>query len=100
MLTITRQWRERRDLAIADREKISASKKEETIKAARQNIDEFYENYNNKADKGRDRTRKDAEQFFASREDTAAGGTSWERISKLVDLSGKGSKGGGAGTGK
>jgi len=35
-----------------------------------------------------------------SREDTSAGGTSWERIAKLVDLSGKGVKGGASGTGK
>ena len=37
--------------------------------------------------------RKDAEEFLAKREDTSSGGTSWERISKLVDLSGKGAKG-------
>jgi hypothetical protein len=35
-----------------------------------------------------------------SREDTSAGGTSWERIAKLVDLSGKGARGGGSGTEK
>jgi hypothetical protein len=35
-----------------------------------------------------------------SREDTTAGGTSWERIAKLVDLSGKGTVGGAAGSGK
>lgn len=35
-----------------------------------------------------------------NREDTPEGGTSWERIGKLVDLSGKGSKGGASGTGK
>lgn len=35
-----------------------------------------------------------------SREDTSAGGTSWERIAKLVDLSGKGTKGGASGTDK
>jgi hypothetical protein len=34
------------------------------------------------------------------REDTSAGGTSWERIAKLVDLSGKGQRGGASGTGK
>ena len=87
-----RQWRERRDLALADRDKISASKKEETIKAARQNLDDFYENYGQKTEKGIAKTRKEAEEFLASREDTAAGGTSWERIAKLVDLSGKGRK--------
>ena len=45
-------------------------------------------------------TRKEAEEFMAGREDTSSGGTSWERIAKLVDLSGKGSKGGAVGTGK
>ena len=45
-------------------------------------------------------TRREAEEFLANREDTSAGGTSWERIAKLVDLSGKGTRGGAAGTGK
>jgi len=97
---LARQWRERRDLALAEREKISSSKKEETIKAARQNIDGFYENYSQKTEKTVAKTRKDAEEFLANREDTSAGGTSWERIAKLVDLSGKGAKGGASGTGK
>ncbi|KAK4697718.1 hypothetical protein P7C71_g412, partial [Lecanoromycetidae sp. Uapishka_2] len=95
-----RQWRERRDLGLAEREKISASKKEETITAARSNLDDFYENYAQKTDKQVAKTRKEAEEFLASREDTSAGGTSWERIAKLVDLSGKGAKGGASGTGK
>ena len=94
------QWRERRDLALADREKISVSKKEETISAARSAIDDFYENYTQKTEKTVAKTRKEAEEFLANREDTSAGGTSWERIAKLVDLSGKGSKGGASGTGK
>ena len=94
------QWRERRDLALAEREKISAAKKEETIAAARRNIDDFYENYSQKTEKQVAKTRKEAEEFLASREDTSAGGTSWERIAKLVDLSGKGAKGGASGTGK
>ncbi|KAM0800917.1 clathrin light chain [Usnea florida] len=95
-----RQWREGRDIALAEREKISASKKEETIKSARQAIDDFYENYTQKTEKTVAKTRKDAEEFLANREDTSAGGTSWERIAKLVDLSGKGTKGGASGTGK
>ena len=37
---------------------------------------------------------------MAKREDTTAGGTSWERIAKLVDLSGKGQVGGGEGSTK
>ena len=93
-------WREKRDADIARREEIAASKKADRIKKAQQDIDDFYENYNTKKDKSIARTRKEAEEFLASRQDTSAGGTSWERIAKLVDLSGKGAKGGAAGMGK
>ena len=87
-------------MQLAEREKISSAKKEETVKAARQGIDDFYTNYTQKTEKNIAKTRKDAEEFLANREDTAAGGTSWDRIAKLVDLSGKGVKGGASGTGK
>ena len=51
-------------------------------------------------DKQKAQTAKDAEEFLKNREDTTAGGTSWERIAKLVDLSGKGQTGGGDGSSK
>lgn len=97
---VIREWRERRSLALAEREKLSAERKAETVKNAQQNIDDFYENYNSKKEKTIAQTRKEAEAFLESREDTSAGGTSWERIAKLVDLSGKGARGGGSGTEK
>lgn len=97
---VIREWRERRDLGLQERGQKSEQRKEETIKAAQENIDDFYENYNSKKEKTIAQTRREAEDFLASREDTSAGGTSWERIAKLVDLSGKGSKGGASGTGK
>lgn len=97
---VIKQWRERRDLALQDRSEKSDARKEETVKAAEQNIDDFYENYNSKKEKSIAQTRREAEEFLNSREDTSAGGTSWERIAKLVDLSGKGAKGGASGTGK
>ncbi|KFY80723.1 hypothetical protein V501_08281 [Pseudogymnoascus sp. VKM F-4519 (FW-2642)] len=97
---VVREWRERRDLALQDREEKSEQKKAETIKDAQQNIDDFYDNYNQKKEKTVAQTRREAEEFLANREDTSAGGTSWERIAKLVDLSGKGTKGGASGTGK
>ena len=100
LTSIYRAWRERRDADLTRRSEISASKKSETIKAAQSAIDDFYENYNAKKEKSIAQTRKDAEQFLANREDTSAGGTSWERIAKLVDLSGKGARGGASGTGK
>ncbi|KAH0538289.1 hypothetical protein FGG08_005109 [Glutinoglossum americanum] len=95
---IIKQWRERRDLALQAREEKSALRKAETVKTAQIALDDFYENYNTKKDKTIAQTRKEAEDFLANREDTAAGGTSWERIAKLVDLSGKGVKGGASGT--
>ncbi|CZT48703.1 probable CLC1 Clathrin light chain [Rhynchosporium secalis] len=97
---VIKQWRDRRDLALQEREARSAERKEETVRAAQQNIDDFYENYNSKKEKSIAATRREAEQFLESREDTSAGGTSWERIAKLVDLSGKGAKGGASGSEK
>lgn len=97
---VLREWRERRDMQIQHRDEVSANRKAETIKAAQESIDEFYENYNNRKDKTIAQTRKEAEEFLQKREDTTAGGTSWERISKLVDLSGKGTSGGSAASGK
>lgn len=95
-----KQWRERRDLQLQSREEKSEERKAETIKAAQTNIDDFYENYNSKKEKAINQTRREADEFMEGREDTSAGGTSWERIAKLVDLSGKGVKGGASGTGK
>jgi hypothetical protein len=97
---VIRQWRERRDLSLQDRSEKSAQKQAETIKVAQQNVDDFYENYNSKKEKMVAQTRREAEEFLKNREDTSAGGTSWERIAKLVDLSGKGARGGASGTGK
>ncbi|KAI1349521.1 clathrin light chain [Xylaria sp. FL0043] len=97
---VIKQWREKRDAANAKRAEEFAAQKAQTIKEAQENIDEFYENYNNKKDKMIAQTRKEEEQFLASRDDTTSGGTSWERIAKLADVSGKGVKGGASGSGK
>ncbi|KHO00918.1 clathrin light chain [Metarhizium album ARSEF 1941] len=97
---VIKQWREQRDAQIAKRAEQFAAQREETIKEAQQNIDDFYENYNSRKEKGIAQTRKDAEQFLANREDAVSGGTSWDRIAKLVDVSGKSAKGGATGSGK
>lgn len=95
-----KEWRAKRDADNAARAEKLAQQKAETIKEAQENIDAFYDNYNSKKEKTIAQTRKDAEKFVSSRDDTTSGGTSWERISKLVDISGKGAKGGASGTGK
>jgi hypothetical protein len=93
-------WRAQRSADLARRDEASQKKKDETIATARKDIDAFYESYNRKTDKQKAQTAKEAEEFLAKREDTTAGGTSWERIAKLVDLSGKGGRGGAPGTSK
>jgi len=95
-----RQWREKRDADLARRDEASAKKKEETVNTARTDIDSFYESYNRKTDKQKAQTAQEAEEFLKNREDTTAGGTAWERIAKLADLSGKGHVGGGKGSTK
>ncbi|KAF3483636.1 clathrin light chain [Arthroderma uncinatum] len=95
-----REWRQKRDAELSRRAEASSEKKAATVSKAQQDIDDYYESYNKRTDKARERTRTEAEEFLANREDTAAGGTSWERIAKLVDVSGKGVKGGASGSGK
>ncbi|CAK7208245.1 Clathrin light chain [Sporothrix curviconia] len=97
---VIKAWREKRDEQNAKREQQFAQQREETVAEAQRNIDDFYENYNNKRDKLVSQTRKDAETFLNNRDDVTSGGTSWERIAKIVDVSGKGAKGGAAGSGK
>ncbi|EFW22372.1 hypothetical protein D8B26_000937 [Coccidioides posadasii str. Silveira] len=95
-----REWRTKRDEELNRRAAISAERKAATIKKAQEDIDDYYESYNKRTDKAKERTRTEAEEFLENREDTSAGGTSWERIAKLVDISGKGLKGGASGSGK
>ncbi|CAH0018287.1 unnamed protein product [Clonostachys rhizophaga] len=97
---VIKEWRERRDAQIQKRAEQLAAQREETIKEAQSNIDDFYNNYNAKKEKEIAQTRKEAEQFLANIDDTVSGGTSWDRIAKLVDVSGKGAKGGASGSGK
>jgi len=89
-------WRTARTSTLTSRASLAADKKASTIAQAQTYIDDFYESYNRKKEKSIAKTRKEAEAFLAGREDTSAGGTSWERIARLVDLSAKGA---GAGAG-
>lgn len=94
------EWRLKRDEDLARRAESSAEKKAATVAKAQEDIDDFYEAYNKRTDKAKAQTHTDEQEFLANREDTSAGGTSWERIAKLVDISGKGIKGGASGSGK
>ncbi|KAI4286733.1 MAG: hypothetical protein L6R35_004008, partial [Caloplaca aegaea] len=76
-------WREKRDADISRREEIASAKKTERVQKAQRDIDDFYDNYNTKKEKSIARTRNEAKEFLENRQDTSAGGTSWERVAKL-----------------
>lgn len=88
-----RTWRTHRHTALTQRSTLAASKRATTVTQAQQHIDDFYESYNVRKEKGMKKTRGEAEAFLKAREDMSAGGTSWERVARLLDL-GKGGKGG------
>ncbi|KAI9889559.1 MAG: hypothetical protein M1814_005162 [Vezdaea aestivalis] len=89
-----KQWRVKRDADIEKREAAAAEKREAKRDTAVKWVDSFYEQYNSKKDKSVAKTQKEQEEFFASQDSTTSGGTSWDRIAKLVDLQTKGEKGG------
>jgi len=91
---VIKLWRERQALDIQRRDDLSESRKRETIEKAQRAVDDFYENYNAKRDKAIELTRTEAQEFLDSRENTTSGGTAWERIAKLVDLTEKGARSG------
>ncbi|KAK9467804.1 clathrin light chain [Lipomyces arxii] len=86
---VVKEWRERRELAIHRRDEQSEAKKRDTRESAKQAIDDFYDNYNDKKEKAIAKTRVEEKEFIESQESTVAGGTTWERIVKLVDISDK-----------
>jgi hypothetical protein len=97
---VLKEWRRKRDADIAARDQASENRKQATLKEAMEQLDDFYVNFADKKAKRIAETRRAADEFLASRDDTTAGGTSWDRIAKLVDLSGKGPRGGAGGSGK
>lgn len=56
-LFLSSQWREKQKEVIAERDAISEQKKQETINRAREDIDKFYEEYNDKKQKAIEENR-------------------------------------------
>lgn len=79
-----KQWKERRDLEIEQREKVASTKKEEIVSKARQTIDDFYENYNNKKEQHAKEALKEQDDFLTKRDGFLTRGTLWDRVNELV----------------
>ncbi|KAJ3063591.1 Intraflagellar transport protein 56 [Podochytrium sp. JEL0797] len=79
-----RQWRDAFDMAIADRDAASHEKDAETARLAKESLDRFYAEYNDKKNKTIQRN-KDSEKTLLEKQD-AVSGTVWERVVKQIDL--------------
>lgn len=79
-----KEWKQRRDLEIEEREKLNSKKKEELIEKAKSTIDDFYENYNTKRDNHQKEILQEQEKFISKRDDFLKRGTLWDRVNELV----------------
>ncbi|GAC96928.1 clathrin light chain [Pseudozyma hubeiensis SY62] len=87
-----RQWREAQNDAIAKRDAEEERKKAEAISKAEQDIDNFYAEYNAKKEKNIAANKENDAKFQEQRTRELAEGTTWDRITKLVELKNSQSK--------
>lgn len=87
-----RQWRESQKDAIAKRDAEDERKKAEAISKAEQDIDHFYADYNAKKEKNIAANKENEAKFQDERTRELAEGTTWDRVTKLVDLKNSQSK--------
>ncbi|CBQ70728.1 related to CLC1-clathrin light chain [Sporisorium reilianum SRZ2] len=87
-----RQWRETQKDAIAKRDAEGERKKAEAISKAEQDIDSFYAEYNAKKEKNIAANKESEAKFQEERTRELAEGTTWDRVTKLVDLKNSQSK--------
>lgn len=87
-----RQWRETQKDAIAKRDAEAERKKAEAISKAEQDIDNFYAEYNAKKEKNIAANKENEAKFQEERTRELAEGTTWDRVTKMVDLKNSQSK--------
>ncbi|EGG10062.1 uncharacterized protein MELLADRAFT_103404 [Melampsora larici-populina 98AG31] len=81
-----KKWRQTQAEEIQIRDERSAAKREETIAAAEKAIDDFYHGYNTQKEKNIARNKEQEATFLQSRVDLLGQGTTWQRITDLIDL--------------
>ncbi|CAN3357643.1 clathrin light chain [Diutina catenulata] len=79
-----KEWRQRRDLEIEERETANKKKKEDITKKAQQTIDDFYDNYNEKKDKHAKEVVDEQTKYVEKRDGFLGRGTLWDRVNELV----------------
>ncbi|KAJ1033235.1 hypothetical protein NDA13_001232 [Ustilago tritici] len=87
-----RQWRESQKEAIAKRDAEEERKKAEAISKAEQDIDNFYAEYNAKKEKNIAANKENEAKFQEQRTRELAEGTTWDRVTKILELKNSQSK--------
>lgn len=87
-----REWRHRQGDEIARRDAEAERKKAEAVSQAERDIDNFYSEYNAKKEKTIKKNKEDEAAFLEKRQKELAEGTTWDRITKLIDLQNSQSK--------
>ena len=81
-----RSWRERQADDVARREAQAERERAEAVSRAEREMDEFYANYRAQKEKNIKKNKEDEAQFQQQRQAELAEGTTWTRITKLLDL--------------
>ena len=87
-----RAWREKQEEEIARREAQAERHRAEAISKAEQEIDQFYADYNAQKEKNIKKNKEAEARFLEQKQKELAEGTTWTRITKLLDLQNSQSK--------
>ncbi|WFD22340.1 Clathrin light chain [Malassezia equina] len=87
-----RAWQESQAQAIAEREARAERQRAEAISQAEQDIDQFYAEYNAQKEKNIKKNKESEAHFREQMQQELAEGTTWTRITKLLELQNSQSK--------
>ncbi|CAM9014367.1 hypothetical protein WICANDRAFT_60141 [Wickerhamomyces anomalus NRRL Y-366-8] len=79
-----KEWRERYNLEISKRDEADEKKAKETKETAEKQLDDFYDDYNNKKDADIEKARNTEKEFLAKRDEFFSKGDVWSRALELT----------------
>ncbi|KAJ3046077.1 hypothetical protein HDV00_003827 [Rhizophlyctis rosea] len=94
-----KEWRENFQNTIAERDAKSNEKHEAVLRKAKEDLERFYAEYNDKKEKSIKKNKDHEKSTIAARDDTTSG-TVWERVAKQIEPSTPLTAGGGSTKGK
>ncbi|KAI9203407.1 clathrin light chain [Polychytrium aggregatum] len=84
---VIRQWREEFSAKIAERDAKAQTKHELKLKAAKESLERFYAEYNDKKAKGVLKNKEAESALLEAQQKLATNGSVWERAVKLIETS-------------